>query len=419
MYQAEIRKVTAQRNKNIEDNRAALAKAEAEGKEDLEGADLTAFRARQDAIERQDQRIADLKRLSTLEAGGDANGEGRASGTPELENGAGGRRTAPHATQEYRNAFRTFLETGEKGGFPAGSIRRDMTMSSPPSGGALLAPASVSADIIKAADDLVFMAGLAKKYPVTNTQATGVRRKTARMSKPTWTSEIGSIGAADSQLAYDRRDLTPQRLAKLVKVSSRLTESGVEVEGEVREELAYQFGTTKEYFYYNGNGVGQPLGIFNTTHPNAISSTRDLTTVGTGVISGDDLISAKYAMKQAYLVGPKACWLFNRTVVQQIRMLKDGQGRYIWREGVSLDKPDTILDLAFNMSEYVPGAIASGNFIGCLMNGGYYAIAELVDLYIQVLKELYAEQGEIGYAGTSWIDGQPMLDEAFVRIKVK
>ncbi len=41
-----------------------------------------------------------------------------------------------------------------------------------------------------------------------------------------------------------------------------------------------------------------------------------------------------------------------------------------------------------------------------------------MEFSIQVLKELYAESNQIGYIGRMECDGQPVLPEAFVRVKL-
>lgn len=408
-FATEIRNLEAQRNKNIADARAVALKAQAEGRGLTAEEEATVGRFHE-AIDKQDRSIEAYKRLDQADAQAPANGEERAAGRPALDerNAAPADPRARLATPQYRDAYREFLVTGE---------RRAMTLADQASGGALLAPASVSDDIIRQADNLVFVAQKAKKYTVTSTQATGVRRKTARMSSAAWTTEIANIPAADSAMTFDRRDLTPYQLVKLALVSNRLLISGVAVESEITEELAYQFAIGKENAYLNGDGVNKPVGIFNTSASAAIASSRDVTSGTSGTFKAEDLIKLKYSIKPAYLNPKEASWTFHRNIVMAIRLMTDGQGRFIWREGLSADKPDTILDLPFDMSEYAPGTLGAGNYVAALCNWKYYGIAELKDISVQRLVELYAANGETGFKATGWVDGQPLLDEAFGRLK--
>ena len=49
----------------------------------------------------------------------------------------------------------------------------------------------------------------------------------------------------------------------------------------------------------------------------------------------------------------------------------------------------------------------------------YYWICDADPLEVQVLKELYATAGQIGYLFNYYGDGAPVVDEAFARIKIK
>ena len=70
------------------------------------------------------------------------------------------------------------------------------------------------------------------------------------------------------------------------------------------------------------------------------------------------------------------------------------------------------------MSEFVPNTFTDGNYVGVLGDFSFYWIAEALDMTVQTLEELYARTNQIGYIGRREIDGQPVLEEAFVRIKV-
>ena len=48
----------------------------------------------------------------------------------------------------------------------------------------------------------------------------------------------------------------------------------------------------------------------------------------------------------------------------------------------------------------------------------YYWIADAMNLEIQVLVERYADTNQNGYIGRQEVDGMPVLEEAFVRLKM-
>ena len=419
-YTAQIEKAKRDRFSLVEKQRALLDKAETETRS-MTTEERSEFDKMNGTVEEHERRIGDMEKLNKEEdqkaepdpdSGDDRGSTTTAGGARSARPGSGetrGKETRAHATQAYRDAFRAFLETGEK---------RDVVMGTQASGGYLLAPVQTSQDIIKQVDNLVYIRPKARIYKVDKAQALGVRQMATRLSDAAWTAEVGQL-TPDTSMAFNRRDLNPNLLAKLVTASIRLMESGVDVEAIINEELAYKFAIAEENGFLNGSGTSQPLGVF-TPSAQGIPTTQDYTSGITGTFNADDLIAMRYSIKQPYLVDRKvAAWMFHRTVVAMIRTFKDAYGQYLWRPGFAENAPDTILDVPYGVSEYVPNAVATGNYIGILGNWKYYAIAEVKDFWIQRLNERYADINEVGFIGRQFIDGAPVLGEAFVRLKVK
>ena len=302
---------------------------------------------------------------------------------------------------------------------------RDVVISTPASGGYLITPVEISTDIVSQIDNLVFVRQLCKASgsikTVTSAQKLGVRIKKQRMNAADWTQEIGTV-TPDEAMQFDRRDLEPNQLTKLALVSNRTLMLTTDAESEVNEELAYQQSIAQENGFLNGNGTGQPLGVF-VASSSGIDTSRDVTTAAATAISGDDLIEMKFSLRQPYLVGPSVAWIFHRLVVKAIRKIKisssglAGEFQYVWQPGLTEGAPDKILDIPYYMSEYAPSSIAANLYTGILGNFRYYRIAELPDVMIQRLVELYSATGEVGFKGTHWVDGMPVMAEAFARLK--
>jgi HK97 family phage major capsid protein len=382
-----------------------------------------------EAITGHETRIADLEKLNRdddqVEGDGDSaevddalanEGErsapgvgqrrGRTSESVSLEGRGRNGDGRFNSTRAYRSGYKHFLRTGEL---------RDMTLGTQASGGYLVAPVQTSTDIIKQTDNLVFVRQLARIYNLDNAQALGVRQMTARVSDADWTTEIGAI-TADSALAFNRRDLTPNQLTKLVLVSLRLMESGQDIEPTTNEELAYKFAVSQEKGFMTGTGSGQPLGVF-TASANGVPTAQDVTSGATADFIADDLIKMKYSLKQTYFGDPACRWAMGRAIAQEVRTFKDSYGQYLWRAGLASDKPDTILDVPLAISEYAPVVKTTGSYIAVLGNFKYYAIAQVKNMWIQRLVELYAATSEVGFLGRWFVDGSPVLGEAFARLK--
>ena len=124
----------------------------------------------------------------------------------------------------------------------------------------------------------------------------------------------------------------------------------------------------------------------------------------------------KYALKAQYR--KNARWIFHRDAIKMIRKLKDGEGSYIWRQGISADKPDTILDQPFDESEYQNNTFSGSGLVGILGDFSYYWIVDALNFEIQVAIERYAETNQNGYFGRGETDGMVVLADAFRRVKL-
>lgn len=307
-------------------------------------------------------------------------------------------------------AFRNFLVNGNAAEY------RALANDSDASGGFLHAAEQFVARLIKGLDNRVFVRQYATILPVTGSDTLGVPTLTADPADPTWTTEIASP-SEDSTMAFGRRSLQPEQLSKLIKISMKLLRtSALPIENLVADRLAYKFAVAQENAFLNGSGDGQPLGVF-TANADGINIDRDVSTGNSDTaVTADGLTEAKYALKAQYR--GSARWIFHRDGVKKISKLKDGEGQYLWRPGITVGEPDILMGLPVDESEYVPTTWTTGLYVGALCNWSNYWIAELQGVELQRLVELYAGTSQIGFIGRMYADGAPVLAESFVRVKL-
>jgi len=281
-------------------------------------------------------------------------------------------------------------------------------------GGYLVAPGQFVSSLIQAEDNITFFPSLATTHTITSSdRMEGVSLDTD-VADPVWTAEIGSADE-DSSLAFGGRALEPHQLTKLVKLSRKLAMvSAVGVESLVRARLSYKNATTQEAAFMTGSGAGQPLGCMIAS-ADGITTTQDISTGNTTTeIRFDGLKACKYDMKQQYW--PRVSWIFHRDAVAQIDKLKDGNGQYQWRPSLEGGQPDRLLNIPIRYSEYQQNTFTTGLYVGILGDFKHYWIARLAQIELQRLDELYARTGQIGFIARSWLDGMPVLAEAFRRV---
>ncbi len=318
----------------------------------------------------------------------------------------------PRATRDYEANFRSYLMEGERTPL---EVRATLQQDADTKGGYLV-PELFAAELITDLDNLLFMRQLCTKLTLRNGQSIGKPSLDTDTDDPTWTAELAT-GSEDSGMAFGKREMKSYPLAKRIKVSrTLLRNSPISIEQLIRQRFAFKFGAVQENAYLNGTGANQPLGVF-TASDNGISTTRDVSTGNTTTeIRMDALKRAIYTIKGQYR--RNLSWLFHRTGVLQVSLLKDGNGRYLWQDSTQVGQPDRLLNYPVYESEYAPSTFAASQYVGILGNFQYYWILDALDMEIQTLVELYAATNEIGYIARFEGDGAPIDQNAFVRIKL-
>jgi HK97 family phage major capsid protein len=316
-------------------------------------------------------------------------------------------------SKEYREAFARFL-VGGVNSLTADEYRA-MQADSDTGGGFLVAPQQMVTELLKAVDDVVIMRQFARKFPLTKSASLGVPTLDTDAADADWTAELAT--GDETELGFGKRELRPHPLSKLVKLSNKLIRiAALNPEQLVNERLAHLFGITQEKAFMTGDGLQKPLGVF-TASADGINTGRDVSDGNTAtLIKADALINAKYALKAQY--HPRARWIMHRDVMAAIRKLKDGNGQYLWQPAISGGVPDRILEQPYILSEYAPNTFESGKYLAILGDFQFYWIADALDMQIQRLSELYARANQTGFIGRLETDGMPILEEAFIRLKL-
>ena len=104
-------------------------------------------------------------------------------------------------------------------------------------------------------------------------------------------------------------------------------------------------------------------------------------------------------------------------------LLKDGNGRYLWKPGLEIGKPDTILGHEIYTSTYMPAitnvpGTDAGKKVLLFGDFDYYWIADRTNRSMKRLDELYAVNDQVGFLGTQRVDGKLILPEAMQVMKL-
>ena len=234
--------------------------------------------------------------------------------------------------------------------------------------------------------------------------------------KASWVEEGNAIGESD--LTFGVATLSAYKLACAIRVSNELLhDSAFDIAGHIANRFGVRFGNAEEDAFINGKGVSadptvtpsEPTGILTTL------ASPSVLTENASTISFDDVYKLFYALRAPYR--QKAKFLCNETALLQLMLLKDGNGRYLWKPGLEIGKPDTILGHEIYTSTYMPaieGVAANDAGKKVLLFGdfSYYWVADRTNRTMRRLNELYAMTDQVGFVGTQRVDGKLILPEA-------
>lgn len=304
------------------------------------------------------------------------------------------------ATVDKNAEFREYL-MGEK---------RDLSVGT---GGGALAPEAFVAEVIEGIEKAAPLTAAVHKVPVKGAASIGAPAVGTDATDASWTTEVAPI-PQDSTLAYTKRTMNANSLAKGIKVSKKLQKtSAINIDTLVKNMLSKKFGSAIENAICNGTGSGQPLGLF-VADSNGIPTTRDVTTAG-ATIAADDFIELVMNIAPGYR--KNAVLIMNTAVVKAAMKLKDQNGQYIYQPSFRDGAAATICGVPVIESEYAPASMSSGAYVAVVADLDYYWWLQSTDLEVQVMKEQYGA-ANVGFDGLMFCDGAPVLPEAFARLQM-
>ena len=219
------------------------------------------------------------------------------------------------------------------------------------------------------------------------------------------TSNTGSIVAEEGSHTGGTDVTMGQRVlrgylysSKIIKFSIQLVQDiSFDIEGYLGRKIGTRIGRIKNTHFTTGTGANQPWGIVTAASTGRTGATGFSTTV-----DFDELKRAKHSVGISYRNGAR--WMFNDNTALSISLVKDGNGRYLLTDSVREGDPMMLLGHPVVINNDMADMAASAKPI-IFGQGSSYYIRNVLGLRIVVLRELYAENGQVGILGFSRCDG--------------
>jgi HK97 family phage major capsid protein len=239
------------------------------------------------------------------------------------------------------------------------------------------------------------------------------------LKRPAFAWSRRGVDITAQALATGAERMPINELTGLMLISNDTLE---DADANIYAELSNAFGPglaeEEDEAFAIGIGDDSPEGVVASTAVQALYKPSGVSTLlSDSTHNGmDALITAYGALKKAYR--STSVWAMNSVTEAAVRMLKTGEGVYLWQPNSQADKPPTLLGRPVINPEGMP-AIGAGAFpivIGSFQRG--YRIRDRRGLTVQRLVEKYAEKRQTGFLVTRRLGGQVVVPEAFVPIKI-
>ena len=216
----------------------------------------------------------------------------------------------------------------------------------------------------------------------------------------------------ESDTTFGQTMLSAYKLGTMIKISNELlNDSAFDLASYIARRFGVRMGNAEERAFITGDGVGKPLGLLDDA-----GAKIGVTAAKTTAISFDEVFQLYYALKAPYR--KKAEFLCSEALVLQLMTIKDNNGNYIWKPGLDIGKPDTLLNRPLKTSAFMP-EVAAGNKVMAFGDYSYYWIADRQNRTFRRLNELYARTDQVGFLTTQRVDGKLILPEAVQVLRMK
>ena len=229
---------------------------------------------------------------------------------------------------------------------------------------------------------------------------------TATKPAAAWIDEGAALTFGDATFA--QMILDAHKLHVAVKVSEELLyDNAFNLEHYLITEFGKALGDKEEEAFLLGDGAHKPRGLLAAASAHETEEAK---------LKADELISLVYALKRPYR--KNAAFIANDQTLAAIRKLKDANGVYLWQPSYQMGEPDRIFGYPVYTTPYMP-IVEAGHIVLAFGDYSYYNIGDRGVRSMQVLKELFAEHGMVGFVMKERVDGKLVQKEAVQVLKIK
>lgn len=328
----------------------------------------------------------------------------------------GGPQQQSKAATEHKTAFMQFMRKGDDDGLR--DLERKALQVGTDEDGGYAVPEELDRNILTLLKDEVVM----RQEATVMTIGGSDYKKLVNVGG----TASGWVGETDARPATDASKLkliepfmgeiygNPQATQKM------LDDVFFNAESWINSELAIEFAEQEEIAFTSGNGTKKPKGFLAYTSSLDDDKTRAFGTLqhilsgSATAVTADSIIQLVYTLRKTHRNGAK--FMLNNNSLFKIRILKDSEGNYLWRPGLELNQPSTLLGYGIAENEQMPDiaadakAIAFGNF-----KRGYTIVDRIGT---RILRDPYTNKPYVGFYTTKRTGGMLADSQAIKLLQI-
>lgn len=220
-----------------------------------------------------------------------------------------------------------------------------------------------------------------------------------------WATETDPTVETDTP-QIDRITIALHELSALPKASQRLLDdSAFDIEGWLSGRIADKFARAEADAFINGDGIDKPKGMLAySAVDNAVWTWGNLGYVPTGLdgdLTAEAIVDLVYALGAQYRAN--GSFVMNSKTAGLVRKLKDGDGRFMWSDGLAAGEPARLMGYPVLVAEDMPDATSDQMAIAFGDFAAGYTVAERPDL--RILRDPFSAKPHVLFYATKRVGG--------------
>lgn len=310
-----------------------------------------------------------------------------------------------NAVMEYKEAFNQYIRKGTEDDL-AYFEKKALSVGSDPDGGYLVTP-QISNKIIETVFETSPMRQLASIETISSDVLEIIEDNDEAAAG--WTASETAVVTETATPTIGKKTITVHELVAQPKATQKLIDdSSIDIESWLASKLTDVFVRKENTAFVSGTGTGQPKGILTYAAGTAWGQVEQINSGTDATVTADSIIDLFYALKEDY-VG-QATFLMNRATAQQVRLLKDSNGQYLWNPGLGAGMPDTLLGLPVKQAADMPSPASASLSIALADFKRAYQIVDRTG--VRILRDPYTEKPFVKFYSTKRVGGDVTNFEA-------